>query len=216
MTPNYTYIAVPNSEIDVMSLLHKNVSKCEVMFDDGRRISADQRKNIYATLRDIAEFSGNLPEYEKEMMKYIYIERTGVPYFSLSNTDMTTAREFLQFLIEFCIEQDIPLAENPIDRAPDISRYIYCCLMFKKCCISGKKAELHHVDAVGMGRDRKEIVHLGYRVLPLSRAYHTEAHTIGQKTFDEKYKVYGIKLDKMLCEIWNVKWTIVKRVDTKK
>ena len=139
------------------------------------------------------------------MMKYIYIERTGVPYFSLSNTDMTTAREFLQFLIEFCIEQDIPLAENPIDRAPDISRYIYCCLMFKRCCISGKKAELHHVDAVGMGRDRKEIVHLGYRVLPLSRAYHTEAHTIGQKSFDEKYKVYGIKLDKRLCEIWNVK-----------
>ena len=205
LSPNYTYIAVPNSEIDVMSLLHKNVSKFEVVFEDGRRISADQRKKIYATLRDIAEFSGNLPEYEKEMMKYIYIERTGVPYFSLSNTDMTTAREFLHFLIEFCIEQDIPLAENPIDRAPDISRYIYCCLMFKRCCISGKKAELHHVDAVGMGRARKEIVNLGYRVLPLSRAYHTEAHTIGQKSFDEKYKVYGIKLDKRLCEIWKVR-----------
>ena len=46
---------------------------------------------------------------------------------------------------------------------------------------------------------------LGYRVLPLSRAYHTEAHTIGQKSFDEKYKVYGIKLDKRLCEIWKVR-----------
>ena len=205
MTPNYTYIAVPNSEIDVMSLLHKNVSKCEVMFDDGRRISADQRKKIYATLRDISQWSGYDPEYAKEIMKYEYISRTGVPYFSLRDTDMTTAREFLQFLIEFCVEQEIPTKDNLIDRSPDISRYIYCCLVFKKCCISGKKAELHHVDAVGMGRDRKEIAHLGYRVLPLSRAYHTEAHTIGQKSFDEKYKVYGIKLDKRLCEIWKVR-----------
>ena len=205
MTPNYTYIAVPNSEIDVMSLLHKNVSKCEVMFDDGRRISADQRKKIYATLRDISQWSGYDPEYAKEIMKYEYISRTGVPYFSLSNTDMTTAREFLQFLIEFCVEQEIPTKDNLIDRSPDISRYIYCCLVFKKCCISGNKAELHHVDAVGRGRDRDKIIHLGYRVMPLSRAYHTEAHTIGQKSFDEKYKVYGIKLDKRLCEIWNVK-----------
>ena len=205
MTPNYTYIAVPNSEIDVMSLLHKNVSKCEVVFDDGRRISADQRKKIYATLRDISQWSGYDPEYAKEIMKYEYISRTGVPYFSLRDTDMTTAREFLQFLIEFCVEQEIPTKDNLIDRSPDISRYIYCCLVFKKCCISGKKAELHHVDAVGRGRDRDKIIHLGYRVMPLSRAYHTEAHTIGQKSFDEKYKVYGIKLDKRLCEIWNVK-----------
>lgn len=205
MTPNYTYIAVPNSEIDVMSLLHKNVSKCEVMFDDGRRISADQRKKIYATLRDISQWSGYDPEYAKEIMKYEYISRTGVPYFSLRDTDMTTAREFLQFLIEFCVEQEIPTKDNLIDRSPDISRYIYCCLVFKKCCISGKKAELHHVDAVGRGRDRDKIIHLGYRVMPLSRAYHTEAHTIGQKTFDEKYKVYGIKLDKRLCEIWKVR-----------
>ena len=205
MTPNYTYIAVPNSEIDVMSLLHKNVSKCEVMFDDGRRISADQRKKIYATLRDISQWSGYDPEYAKEIMKYEYISRTGVPYFSLRDTDMTTAREFLQFLIEFCVEQEIPTKDNLIDRSPDISRYIYCCLVFKKCCISGKKAELHHVDAVGRGRDRDKIIHLGYRVMPLSRAYHTEAHTVGQKSFDEKYKVYGIKLDKRLCEIWNVK-----------
>ena len=205
MTPNYTYIAVPNSEIDVMSLLHKNVSKCEVMFDDGRRISADQRKKIYATLRDISQWSGYDPEYAKEIMKYEYISRTGVPYFSLRDTDMTTAREFLQFLIEFCVEQEIPTKDNLIDRSPDISRYIYCCLVFKKCCISGKKAELHHVGAVGRGRDRDKIIHLGYRVMPLSRAYHTEAHTIGQKSFDEKYKVYGIKLDKRLCEIWNVK-----------
>ncbi len=205
MTPNYTYIAVPNTEIDVMSMLRKNVSKCEVLFDDGRRISADQRKKIYATLRDISQWSGYDPEYAKEIMKYEYISRTGVPYFSLSTADMTTAKEFLQFLIEFCVEQDIPMLENPIDRSPDISRYIYCCLLHKKCCISGKKAELHHVDAVGTGRDRKEIVHLGYRVLPLSRAYHTEVHTIGQESFDEKYKVYGVKLDKALCEVWKVR-----------
>ena len=118
---------------------------------------------------------------------------------------MTTAREFLEFLIEFCISEDIPTKDSLINVTPDISRYIYCCLLHKKCCISGKKAELHHVDAVGMGRDRKDIIHAGYRVMPLSRIYHTEAHTIGQKTFEDKYKVYGIKLTDELCDIWHIK-----------
>ena len=71
--------------------------------------------------------------------------------------------------------------------------------------MTGKRAELHHVDRVGMGRDRKEIVHLGYRVMPLSRKMHTEAHTIGQKSFEEKYHLFGVKLDESLCKIWNVK-----------
>ena len=185
--------------------IRKNITECEIRLDDGRRISADQRKKIYALFRDISLWSGHEPDEVKALLKYEYIARTGAEYFSLSDTDMTTAREFLEFLIEFCISEDIPTRDSLINVTPDISRYIYCCLLHKKCCISGKKAELHHVDAVGMGRDRKDIIHAGYRVMPLSRIYHTEAHTIGQKTFEDKYKVYGIKLTDELCDIWHIK-----------
>lgn len=201
--PDHLVIVAPYT--DYQRLIRQKVTECEIRLDDGRIITADQRKKIYATFRDISLWSGHQPDETKALMKCEYIARTGAPNFSLSNVDVTTARKFLEFLIEFCIEQDIPLAENPIERSPDIGKYIYCCLNHKKCCISGKRAELHHVDAVGMGRDRKDIVHLGYRVLPLSRRFHTEVHTIGEKSFEEKYKVFGIKLTKELCDIWRVK-----------
>lgn len=190
---------------NTLEYIRKNITECEIRLDDGRRISADQRKKIYALFRDISLWSGHEPDEVKALMKYEYIARTGAKYFSLSDTDMTTAREFLEFLIEFCISENVPTKDSLLSVTPDISRYLYCCLLHKKCCISGKKAELHHVDAVGMGRNRKDIIHAGYRVMPLNRIYHTEAHTIGQKTFEDKYKVYGIKLTDELCGIWNVK-----------
>lgn len=190
---------------DVFTYIKKQLSQCEIRLDDGRTISADQRKKIYATFRDISLYTGHPPEEIKAIMKYEYIVKTGSPYFSLSDVDMTTAREFLEFLIEWCVEWDIPTSDCLVDRSPDVARYLYCCLIHKKCCITGQKAELHHVDVVGGGRNRKEIVHKGMRVLPLTRKLHTEAHTIGQPAFDRKYHVFGIKLDDDLCRIWRLK-----------
>lgn len=184
----------------------QQITECEIQLDDGRTISADQRKKIYATMRDIAEYTGHLPEEVKALAKYDFIAQTGSEYFSLSDCSMTTAREFLEYLIEFCVEQDIPTLDSLLDRTPDVSRYLYACLVNKKCAICGGKAELHHAeDRVGSGRNRKEIIHLGMRVMPLCRMHHTECHTIGQQTFNEKWKVYGIKMDKYLCEVFKVK-----------
>jgi len=186
-------------------LAKRKITECEIRLDDGRTISADQRKKIYATMRDISIWSGHVPDEIKALMKYDFIAKTGCDYFSLSDADMTTANEFLNFLIEFCIEQDIPTEDSLLDRSPDIARYLYCCLANKKCALCGKKADLHHVDAVGAGRDRKEIIHKGMRVLPLCRTHHTEFHTIGKDTFCEKYKVFGIKLDDYLCRVLRLK-----------
>lgn len=183
----------------------QGVKDCEIRLNDSRHISTDQRKKIYATLRDISLWTGYCPDEVKDVMKYDFISKTGAEYFSLSNVDMTTAREFLTHLIDFCIEHGVPTDESLIERAPDVGRYIYKCLVEKKCCLSGQKAELHHLDAVGSGRNRKDIIHLGMEVLPLSRKYHEECHRIGKKTFCEKYHVFGIRMDKELCGIWKVK-----------
>lgn len=186
----------------------RQITECSVRIDDGRSISALQRKHIYATFNDIAKYTGYTPDETKQVMKYSYIALTGQKEFSLSDCSMTVARDFLEYLIEFCIEEGIPTKDNLIERSPDISRYIYCCLANKTCCITGEKAkvQLHHVDAVGMGRNRKDIIHHGMRVMPLRWDLHAEAHRIGQKSFDEKYKVFGIKLDEYLCKIWKVKY----------
>ena len=196
-------IVAPFSDGQVLN--KRQITGCEIRLDDGRTISADQRKKIYATMRDIADYTGYSPDEYKAVAKYNFIAKTGCDYFSLSDVDMTTANEFLSFLIEFCLEWDIPTQESLLDRSPDTSRYLYACLANKRCCICGKKSELHHSDHVGAGRNRKEIMHSGMRAEALCRIHHTEAHTVGQKTFDGKYHLYGIKLDRHLCETLKVR-----------
>ena len=197
----YAFVRFP----DTYLLDKRNVADVEVRIDDGRTISAEQRRKIYATLNDMSLFTGHLPEEQKAIMKYWFIAKTGGPYFSLSDADMTTANEFLTFLLEFCLEWDIPTQDNMLDRSPDAARYIYACLAHKKCIICNGKAYLHHADRVGMGRNRKEITHAGMRAQPLCAVHHREAHDTGQTVFDEKYHVFGVKLDRTLCGIWKVK-----------
>lgn len=187
------------------ALQKQGITECEVRLDDGRHISADQRKKIYATMRDISDYTGYVPDQVKALAKYDFISRTGCNYFSLSNVNMTTAHDFLEYLIEFCIENDIPTLDSLLDRSPDIARYLYVCLRNKKCAICGQKAELHHVDAVGSGRNRREIVHEGMHVLSLCRRHHSLFHEIGKDSFFNQYHIFGIKLDTYLCKVWKVK-----------
>ena len=86
------------------------------------------------------------------------------------------------------------------------SKYVYACLVSKKCCICGKPCDLHHVDHVGAGRDREEIIHEGMEVLPLCREHHSEVHVIGWLTFQKKHHLTrGVLLDKHLCKLYRLK-----------
>ncbi|MFR4843771.1 MAG: putative HNHc nuclease [Roseburia inulinivorans] len=173
-------------------LQRKKISNAEIRFDDGRHISAEQRKKAYATIGDIADWTGYLPEEAKERLKNEYTVRTGVEHISLSNCPMDTARDFISFLIEFCLEWGIPLSGNAIERTDDIGRYLYYCLLHKKCAICGKDGEIHHEDAIGMGNDRTKVDDSSYKKICLCREHHTLAHSLGVIRFREMYKVYGI------------------------
>ncbi|MFT9498040.1 putative HNHc nuclease [Anaerosolibacter sp.] len=168
------------------------IVKAELRLDDGRTITAEQRKKAYATIKDIAFYTGYLPEEMKEIMKYNYIIETGEDYFSLSNCSMSTARLYINFLIEFAFKWDIPLLDHGLNRTDDIGKYLWQCLKFKKCAICGKDGECHHVDAIGMGRDRTKVDDSNHEKISLCRIHHSEAHTIGWDTFADKYHVYGI------------------------
>ncbi len=184
---------------DSILLEDRNVTEVEIRLKDGREISREQQKKVYALLRDIGDYTGYVGEDIKDIMKYDFIAKTGCDEFSLSDVDMTTARNFIEHLIEFCLINDIPCRDSLLSYTSDIGKYVYLCLLHKKCCISGKRAELHHTDAVGMGRNRNEITHIGMRAMPLSRKYHNEVHTIGQAKFNEKYHIYGVKIDKVIA-----------------
>lgn len=185
----------------------------EIILPDGRRISPEQRRKIYALLGEIAEFVDGVRNAEtvedaKNVMKWEFVlkrmESQERKLFSLSDCDMTTAREFISYLIEFIIKQDIPTKVSLLEHCEDIGRYIYACMVNKKCCICGKSADLHHVQSVGSQGYRDKINHIGLEVLPLCREHHTESHTKGQIEFMKQYHLEPIKIDKKIAKIYKL------------
>ena len=179
-------------------VLRQKITDAEIRLDDGRLISADQRKKLYATLRDIAEWQGDVPEYTKELLKFMYCGETGEEYFSLSTCTMETARDFISFVLDFALEHGVHLSDLAINRTDDINKYLFSCIKYRVCAITGvPNADIHHVTGsrVGMGRDRSKVDHGKLEIIALSRPFHNLVHSEGEKEIFEKHKVYGIKVD---------------------
>ena len=198
-------VVIPECEI-TDELLHKQIEDVEIRLNDGRTITALQRKKAYATIRDIADYSGHLPEFLKEWFKYEYMIQTGEDYFSLSDCSVTTARNYINILIDFCLHYGVPINEPLVQRTDDINAYLYMCLYYRKCAVCGKPADIHHVTGskIGMGSDRDAVHHLGREAIALCREHHTKAHT-DERAFFEENHIYGIKLDERLCDRLNLK-----------
>lgn len=191
-------IVIPDEPIDRV-MLKKQVNKVEIRLDDGRTISADQRKKIFAIIRDISIWCGHEPEYLRQFITWDFRMNYGFDVFSLSNVDMTTAREFITYLIEFCFAHNVPTKDTLLNQADDISKYLYLCLEHRKCAICNKKADVHHIDRIGMGGNRNKVNHVGRLAIALCREHH-QATDYGEKELFEKYKIYGIKLDEYLVK----------------
>lgn len=178
-------------------ILDKRIKVAEMRLDDGRTISVMQRKKAYATIRDMAEWTGYPPEVMKEIMKYEFMIRTGEEYFSLSDCSMDLAREFISMLIDFALEHGIQLSDLAINRTDDIGRYLYSSIKHKGCAVCGRPGEIHHVDTIGMGNNRKKVDDSDHRKICLCRIHHSEAHNMGMTAFEEKHKVYGITVKEL-------------------
>ena len=179
-----------------------------VEFVDKRCISAKQRRKAYVLISYIAAWWGYTPlEAMKEMLKLMFVgeAETLRRTFSLSDCDMTTARLFITYLIDFCLLHGVDVGEPLYQLAEDIPRYVWACLMNKRCAVCGRKAELHHVDTVGMGRNRKEICHIGMRALPLCREHHTEIHTVGREDFLKRYFLEPVKIDERIADVYGLR-----------
>lgn len=181
--------------------LDHNANTVEVRIDDGRSITNEQRRKIYATMRDIAEWSGDMPDSVKAFFKWSFCGDNQHEDFSLSDVDRETASEFLTYLIDFCIQNGVPCSDPLWDRVEDIERYMYACVMTRTCCITGKKnAHIHHVDRIGIGRDRNEICQVGMRVVPLSPDLHTMIHYTGkEQEFYDQHHITPIALTEKMC-----------------
>lgn len=196
--------------------LSENVT---VLWQDGRIISPNQRRKAWALIGEIAAFGGYIGTGDKEQLnqdlkRKFLIDRVddltaeAIQRFSLADVDMTTARMYITFLVDFCIEHGVPTKQPLWEMADDIEAYVYHCSVNQVCAVCRRHAGIHHVDAVGMGRARDDICHIGMLHLPLCwgpGGHHQEAHQMGDGRFLQKYHLNPIPIDECIAKIYKLK-----------
>lgn len=150
-------------------------------------ISPDQRKKIYALFNDIAAYTGDTQNNIKELLKALYCAEREIAGFSLSDCSSELASDYIEWLIDWCFRHGVPLNEHPKDYFDDIERYVATCIDNRFCVVCGRAGEIHHIDTIGMGRDRTKVDDNEHSKTCLCREHHTEAHNLGWQTFKQKY-----------------------------
>ena len=204
--------AVIRAPANFVKMVHQEQKSVWIEFIDSRPLSSKQRRNCYAMIKEIADWSGDTPEETKHVLKLDFWQgellEMADRMFSLSNAPMSVVAAFQSWLARFIVRNDVPTKVPMLDYVDDIEDYTYACLVNKKCVICGKRADLHHVKAVGMGRDRDEIIHEGMEVLPLCREHHEDMHRMGKSDFLANYHInHGIPADRTICKIYGLKTT---------
>jgi hypothetical protein len=204
---------------NVDRFIKRQYADCQVLLQDGRNISREQQKSIYAFIGAIADWSGECTENIKNILKLDfkvkYYNEVASRMFSLASCDMTLAREFTKHLVNVVIDNGVPLKFDVMQFIADdvdlVKHFEYACLRGKKCCVCGIRCELHHTPAIGMGYNRNEIIHEGMTAQALCTKHHQEAHQIGQKAFNQKYHLKGeTVLDKALCKRYGLKRAVLQ------
>ena len=120
-------VNVPMENTDIIN--DQSIDECTVRIEDGRSISTKQRRMIYLLIHYITKFISDPPKNHikteerntlnsfklkylmdfteddevRYMLTYNYCELVGINLFSLSDVDMTTASDFINYLITSCI-----------------------------------------------------------------------------------------------------------------
>ena len=86
-----------------------------VLWQDKRLISDEQRRKAYALIGEITAWAGYLPreretvnQHLKQRFLMAQVEEYQRRMFSLSDCTMTQAREYITYLIDFCLAEDVP------------------------------------------------------------------------------------------------------------
>lgn len=205
--PGYIVVRAPYD--NAQRMIRREYEEVQIGLKDGRRITPEQRRKAFALVGEIAAYTGYERDEAHLTLKHEFmnkhLDQLQIELFSLSDCDVTTAKEYISYLIDFCLTFDVPTKVPLTELCDDVERYVYACLIHKKCCVCGKRAELHHVDRVGMGNNRNEIVHEGRRCLPLCREHHTEVDHLGDVRLCERYHVTPVKIDERIIKTYRLR-----------
>lgn len=190
--------------------VRQDMKKATVFLHDGRKHSRDQHGKVFALIGEIAMWAGykasETSEVNADMKRDFLLKRfdelsaAAIKSFSMSDGDVTTVSMYISHLIDFILEHNIPTKRSLTEMCEDIQAAVYSAMMHKRCIVCGKRADLHHVDRVGMGANRKEICHIGMRALPLCREHHNEAHQHGDVALMNKYHLETVVIDERIAK----------------
>lgn len=160
----------------------------DVIVNDPYKITDKQRRKVFALVNDIEAHTGQPRDWLREMFQdYVTFLNGYDKRISLSDCTRKQVGELIDVIIEWIFENDIPLRFKTSDLIKNDRTFLYMATINRKCVICGKHAELAHYQAVGRGRNRRKIEHLGNKVLALCSNHHREQHTIGMDSFNSKY-----------------------------
>ena len=174
-----------------------------------KRLSKAQNGLIHVLLKQFGEELGWTMQDMKEYQKEQFALSRDLEKFSTANCDMEMANDFIAFIIERALENEINLYvlnkhDNryksilKVDKTTE--RYVIACLRAKTCAICGRKGvDLHHWKTIASAAGAYENDDgLKTPFMSLCRIHHNEFHDKGQKEFEEKYHIEGVWLNPQL------------------
>lgn len=172
----------------------------DVKVVDKRHITDKQRKFIFALCNEISYYTGDDREYIRLLMQQYNANLREIEVESLSTCSMTYANNLIDTIINFCIDKEIPFAKELLEENKYTfdEKQTYAMALKRVCVVCGQRADIHHVDTIGMGNNRQKVSHIGKKALPLCRSHHTNCHEIGDDAFIEKYHLTPFTVDKKM------------------
>lgn len=185
---------------DEMLLDAGETLECEVKLIDARKITEQQRKFIFTLCREIAYHQGDDAEYVRLLMQQYYANLKDIEVESLSKCSVSYANGLISTIINFALENEVPLPKRILDdndfKFDYQQTYIMC--LKRICAVCGRRADLHHTTAIGMGSNRKTMSHVGLEIIPLCREHHFELHQMGNDKYLSIHKLKPITVDEKM------------------
>lgn len=202
-------------KIESLKELSVFMNSCVFEIEQVDRISLEQMKLIWALCGELGDILGDEAEEMREILQHEFCNKREINWFSISpyKKDCATseiAAEFIQFIIEWSIEQGynirVPegngnkkILRNIRDVVPDIQRFVIANLRAKRCAVCGtyENVDLDHYDPIG-SRGYESDDGLQTRFISLCRKHHNMKHNMTKKEFEGKWHLTGVWLTENL------------------
>lgn len=179
---------------------------------DDLKISRLQQKKIHALIKDINIYGRNEHDYiAKIRAKIAFLKHLELPFtleklFSLKDCSKELASEFINYLVEYCFDNNIPFDRRDLHTTYDIGRMMFLSSVHNRCFATQRMRHeavlhIHHINAIGKEK-RAEADHRGRWYMILTAELHNEIHWLGYHRFCAKYHCSGIQLtDEQLIDM---------------